>query len=136
MLDQENSIITTSLIERQTMDTLTMLKMLLARGGTGSVSGGLSYSSIDASKVVVATPVGEVSKIIGLEKKLVRYKDVFTKLRQKYKEVVYLLTGWKINMDAMGSVTIAHMYATSGKRENIFFLLLFLSCRLLLFCCC
>ena len=113
MLDQENSIITTTLVERQSVDTLTMLKMILARTGTGDSGGGGSSSSSSSSSNLDDA----ANKIQGLEKKIVHYKDVFTKLRQKYKDVVYRLTGWKISMDLGGTVKIASMYATSEQDQ-------------------
>ena len=112
MLDQENSIITTTLVERQSVDTLTMLKMILARTGTGDGGGSSNSSSSSSSNLDDAA-----NKIKGLEKKIVHYKDVFTKLRQKYKDVVYQLTGWKISMDLGGTVKIASMYATSEQDQ-------------------
>ena len=36
---------------------------------------------------------------------------MFKKLRQKYKEVVYLLTGWKVDMGSSGDVHLQSMYA-------------------------
>ena len=103
MIDQEGSVVTTSLVERQPMDNLEMMNILLAvrqDGGNGGGGGGGGSS-------------GEDKKVLALEKKLNRFQEVFKKLRQKYKDIVYLLTGWKINMDQVGNVHIGSVYAES-----------------------
>ena len=105
MIDQEGSVVTTSLVERQPMDNLEMMNILLALrqdGGSGGSGGGGGGGSS-----------GEDKKVLALQKKLARFQEVFKKLRQKYKEIVYLLTGWKINMDQVGNVHVASVYAES-----------------------
>ena len=97
--------ITTSLVERQPMDNLEMMNILLALrqdGGSGGSGGGGGGGSSREDK-----------KVLALQKKLARFQEVFKKLRQKYKEIVYLLTGWKINMDQVGNVHVASVYAES-----------------------
>jgi len=101
MIDQEGSVVTTSLVERQPMDNLEMMNILLALRQDGGSGGGGGGSS------------GEDKKVLALQKKLARFQEVFKKLRQKYKEIVYLLTGWKINMDQVGNVHVASVYAES-----------------------
>ena len=105
MIDQEGSVVTTSLVERQPMDNLEMMNILLALRQDGGSGGGGSGGGGGSS--------GEDKKVLALQKKLARFQEVFKKLRQKYKEIVYLLTGWKINMDQVGNVHVASVYAES-----------------------
>ena len=108
----DTQLIQTTLIERLAMDTLLMIQILLNRLPSNINKTSITKNDSNSSSSSSSNSNSN-SDITKLEIKLKRYQEVFTKLRSKYKEIVYLLTGWKINMDQVGNVTIEHMYATS-----------------------
>ena len=118
-----SKLIHASFIDRQHMDVLSAMQILLQRiprsinhsqgqRGAGH-SGKTDAANATHSNASISSSSENALKVASLEKKLKRYQEVFVKLRQKYKEVVYLLTGWKINMDQVGNVHAESMYSMS-----------------------
>ncbi len=115
IIDQEGSIITTSFIERQPLNTLSMINVLLSMIQKSKEVGddkiGKNINSKNSSSSSSSTAITESEE--SIEKKFEHFKKIFQQLRTIYKDVVYLLTGWKISMDRVGNVYCASMYAIS-----------------------
>ena len=74
-----------------------------------------------SSKKAEGTSTSDNVAAAAAEKKVKRLREVFQKLQRRYRNAVYLLTGWKIDMN--DSKLICRSMFASAEHDKLMFLL-------------